>query len=198
MIEISKDKLLHYFPYRIQNQQALKNETVQDAISHIAQLLWNFLNDSEHTKRINADLEVKLVDLRAEIHQWKQKLQDMRETPSDKIKKRFQEREERFKKVARDHLDKETRKMYPRGDCSWNLADDPEKFKEDYEAVEEEFKDINEEEQRILSEYQAKMERISNVKLRNIEPFTKQDMQQVPGEVKAVVRLLIQEKDEEE
>lgn len=198
MIEVTKDTLIHYCPYRINGNKVAQNETVKDVLDYIHQILWKYLNDSEQTSKIDVDLELKLVDLQAEVSQWQKKLKDMQEDPSKQLKKRFKERKKAFQKVAKEYLDKDKRKMYPLANCSPNLADDPETFEEAYQEVEQEYADVDSEEERILNEFQDKMERISKVKFRNIDPFTKQDIRQVPGELKTVIRMLIDDDKENE
>lgn len=194
MIEVTKEQLLYYFPYRIQNEQVYKNESVLHALSFISDQVWTFLNDPNNELK-DADLELNFIDLQADIAQRKKQFQDMQDDLPEDLQKRAEEYQKDRQSVVNEHLDQETRNKYPDGVIPYSAAEDPEKFENDLEGIEDDYSDLKDWESKNTEKFENKMKGISSVKLKNTEPFQKEDIHKVPGNLKKVIRLMLKEED---
>lgn len=190
MITLKKEELLFYFPYAPQkNNVVQENKSIYDVLRQIEIILWEALAIGNSDRP--GDIELKLIDYQADIAERKKYLEKMRGELNEKEKKRAEKFGAESQKVINRHVPKNMQGRF-NGNVPFNVADNPEVFENQYNQLKEDFKDLLDRQKEIQEAFEKKMEGISKIKLPNTDPFTKDEIKHLKGQlVKAVRPLMI-------
>lgn len=187
MVELKKETLLHYFPYRKSNGGLIENKSIYHVLLQLEENLWGAMN-------VNGELALRLFDYQADISQRKKHFEKMRDDLPEELQKQQQQFQQERKKLVDKFYSTEVQQAFP--NLPYDKADDPEAVEEAFAKLRDDYADLLDKLEEIQEDFDKKMEGISKVKLNNTDPFTREDVKDLNGKLVKAVRPLIQDKKE--
>lgn len=181
MVELTKETLLRYFPYRRQQGRMIENKSIYDALIQVEPLLWDAMNQ-------DGELALKLFDYQADITQRKKDLEKMEPELSEKIKKKQEEFNEKRLELMKTHFDSKILQQY-QGNVPFDKARNPVKAEQEFEDLKEEYKDVIDALEKQAEEFTEKMENLQKIQLKNTEAFTRDEIKKFNGKLVQAVRV---------
>lgn len=186
MIELTKETLLHYFPYRQQNGRRLENDSIYHVFLQIEDLLWDSMN-------AEGIVALKLFDYQADVTRRKKHFEKMRGELSKDLQTRQTELINKRTEFLKEYFDTQAVKQFE-GTIPFRYAKNPEKAEQKYNELKEEYSDVIDAVEKIQEKFSKKMEGISKVKLKNTDSFTQQEITKLSGKLVKAVRPLLKSK----
>jgi len=191
MVELKKENLLYHFPFTPQgNNSVVKNETIYDVLQRIQSILWNQLSTGSSNR--SADVELKLMDYQSDIISRIKGFDNMREELSEEMQKRQKSFQKERNQIFKKHVPK---KVQAQGmnDVPFAVAEDPDAFKAEFNDLKDEYEDLLDKMEDIQEKFNQKMESATTVKLKNTEQFTRDELDELNGQLIRAVRPILKD-----
>lgn len=189
MIKISKEKLLRYFPYRIENGQRIKNESIYQALNKIQNLLWNSID-------VDGELALRLFDYQADVSQRIEHFQKMRGELGEELQERLEEMNNKRKKLVNKHFSREDIARNPTN-IPFHKARNPDMAEKEFNDLQKEYQDVLDELKKIDNDFSSKMKGVKSIKLNNTEQWTRDEVENLPGPLVRAISPLIEDNENE-